>query len=197
MQKTITYNRDTHDFDMFLDGAYIGSRERHQEAEVELDRVAYEALTHDPSPVEAAVCGALERLAEESTQATLLAIVTGDKDGRAFASRATTAYTNALIEYRKGVRPDLLDSGAWLLPSRRAGEPPHIVRMDGDWVCGCKAGASMHWPIALVIGIEVAGDDLDRFDGGDEEPEEKETPADRATMGRRLCAARSRHLEAA
>jgi hypothetical protein len=47
MQKTITFNRDTKDFDMFLDGAYVGSRARHLEAEVELDRLAYAAAQHD------------------------------------------------------------------------------------------------------------------------------------------------------
>lgn len=36
----------------------------------------------------------------------------------------------------------------------------------------------MHWPIALCIGIEVAMDDMDRFDGGDsEESEQLPAPA--------------------
>lgn len=40
MTKRIAYNRDSKDFDMYLDGEYIGSRASHHEAEVELDRVA-------------------------------------------------------------------------------------------------------------------------------------------------------------
>jgi hypothetical protein len=52
--KLITYNRSTKDFDMFLDGAYLGSRERHIEAEVELDRLAYEALAHTSGPLDMA-----------------------------------------------------------------------------------------------------------------------------------------------
>jgi hypothetical protein len=117
-------------------------------------------------PVDAAIEGALERLAEESATAMRLARADGDKAGGAFWQRAATAYTNALIEYRKGVRPELLRSGAQLLPSRRAGEAPHIVRMDGDWTCSCKAGAAMHWSLALIIGIEVAHDDMARYDDG-------------------------------
>lgn len=141
-------------------------------------------------PVERAIEGALERLAEESSQAMRLARADGDKAGGTFWQRAATSYTNALIEYRKGVRPELLPSGAWLLPSRRSGEAPHIVRMDGDWVCSCKAGASMHWSLALIIGIEVAHDDMQTFDDPPAEP----TPAE---LGRRLCEERSRYDYAA
>jgi len=166
MQKRITYNRDNHDFDMFLDDAYQGSRARHIEAEVELDRIAYDAATHTAGPLDMAVEGALERLAEESAGAMRLARADKDKAGGTFWQRAATSYTNALIEYRKGVRPELLASGAWLLPSRRAGEAPHIVRMDGDWICSCKAGAAMHWSIALIIGCEVAQDAMQQFDDG-------------------------------
>jgi hypothetical protein len=132
-------------------------------------------------PVDAAVEGALERLAFDNAQHA----ETADKADRAHFRRAATAYTNALIEYRNGVRPQLLNSGAYLLPSRRAGEAPHIVSMDGDWTCNCKAGASMHWPLALVIGIEVSQDDMERFDDPPCEP----TPAE---LGQRLAAARQR-----
>jgi hypothetical protein len=91
MQKTITYNRANHDFDMFLDGAFVGSRDRHIDAEVELDRVAFEALAHDAGPIDAAVEGALERLAEESSQAMRLARADHDKAGGTFWQRATTS----------------------------------------------------------------------------------------------------------
>jgi hypothetical protein len=166
MIKRITYNRANHDFDMFLDNEYKGSRERHVEAEVELDRLAFEAAQHDAGPVDMAVEGALERLALDNSQHAATAT---DKADRAFFRRAATSYTNALIEYRAGVRPDRLSSRAYLLPSRRPGEAPHLVTMDGDWMCSCKAGASMHWPVALIVGIEVAHDDMERYDAGDDE----------------------------
>lgn len=120
-------------------------------------------------PVDAAVEGALERLALDNSQAAQQA---ESKEDRAHFRRAATAFTNALIQYRNGVRPDVLSSRAQLLPSRRPGEAPHLVTLDGDWMCSCKAGASMHWPIALVIGIEVAMDDLARFDGACDPPNE-------------------------
>lgn len=133
-------------------------------------------------PVEAAVEGALERLAIDHGQHAATAI---GKDDRAYFRRAATSYTNALIQYRAGVRPELLASGAWLLPSSRAGEAPHIVRLDGDWVCSCKAQQSMHWPIALVCGIEQAYEDMQTFDDGDVEAEELP-----AHLGARICEAR-------
>jgi len=199
MQKLITYNRANKDFDMFLDGRHIGSRERHIEAEVELDRVAYEAMTHTAGPVDAAVEGALERLACDNGGHAATAET---KDDRAYFRRTATSYTNALIEYRNGVRPELLASGAYLLPSRRPGEAPHIVRMDGDWICSCKAQASMHWPIALIIGIEVANDDMTRFDDGPAEEEDGPIVhlhlyAVPSQLGRRIALARQRYLEAA
>lgn len=206
MIKLITYNRANKDFDMYLDGEYIGSRERHVEAEVELDRVAYEALSNTSGPVELAVEGALEQLAIDNGGHARTAET---KDDRAYFRRAATSFGNALIEYKAGVRPAPLASGAWLLPSRRPGEAPHIVRMDGDWTCSCKAGASMHWPIALIVGIEVSHDAMERFDDppapepnplGDTEGDEEDPGEWRigAVMGQRLAAARQRrYAEAA
>lgn len=40
MTKHIQFNRSTKDFDMFLDGEYVGSRATHYEAEIELDHLA-------------------------------------------------------------------------------------------------------------------------------------------------------------
>jgi len=182
------------------DGRHVGSRERHIEAEVELDRLAFEALAHESGPVELAVEGALERLACDNGQH---AAVAETKDDRAYFRRAATSFGNALIEYKAGIRPELLASGAWLLPSRRPGEAPHIVRMDGDWICSCKAQSSMHWSIALIIGIEVAHDDMERFD--DPPAEEEDGPVIHlhlyvapAQLGRRIADARKRlYTEAA
>lgn len=137
-------------------------------------------------PLDAAIEGALEQLACDHSQHAATAQA---KDDRAYFRRAATSYTNALIQYRNGVRPERLSSGAYLLPSRRAGEAPHLVTMDGDWTCNCCAGASMHWPIALVIGIEVAievaMDALQVFD----DPIVESTPA---ALGQRLADARQR-----
>ncbi len=168
LTKTIRYDRETRDFAMYLDGAYVGSRATHDQAETALDQLASDELAHAASPIAAAVEGALERLATESGDAARCARADGDNAASTHFRRAATSYTNALIAYRRGVRPDLLDSGAYLLPSRRPGEPAHLVRMDGDWICTCAAGAAMHWPIALVVGMEVAFDDLARYgDDGD------------------------------
>lgn len=149
------------------------------DAEVAEGIALYDAK-YSAGPVELAVEGALERLALDTAQHARTAETTTD---RTFFRRSATAYTNALIEYRNGVRPQLLAGGAYLLPSRRPGEPAHIVSMDGDWTCSCKAGASMHWPIALVIGIEVSHDDMERFD----DPPSAPTPAE---LGRRIAEAR-------
>lgn len=153
-------------------------------------------------PVDAAVEGALERLALEHAHAARLASGTGDKAGTTEERRQATAYTNALIQYRAGVRPEVLPGGARLIPSSTAGQPAHLLTMDGDWVCSCKAGASMHWPIALVIGLEGAHDDMQRYDDGDvscdppgEGPslgdEEGDTLPSRRQFGQRLAQARA------
>ena len=71
---------------------------------------------YDRGPVGQAGEGALEQLALDNAQHA----ETADKADRASFRRAATSYTNALIEYRRGVRPERLQSDAWLLPSRRA-----------------------------------------------------------------------------
>lgn len=44
--KEIIRNRLNKDYDMFLDGRYVGSRSTHQGAQQELDRLAMAELTH-------------------------------------------------------------------------------------------------------------------------------------------------------
>jgi hypothetical protein len=119
-------------------------------------------------PMDAAIEGALERLALEHASAARLADRLGDMAHRKAERAAATAFTNALVQYKAGVRPELLPSGAWLIPSSTPGKPAHIVRMDGDWVCSCAAGANMHWPLALIIGLEGSQDDMERYDDGPE-----------------------------
>jgi hypothetical protein len=45
MQKEIKRNRQNKDFDMFLNGRYVGSRDTYTEAHVALDQLAYDALS--------------------------------------------------------------------------------------------------------------------------------------------------------
>lgn len=42
--KWVRYNRETRDFDMYLDGQYVGSRATKLEAETALDTLVYEQL---------------------------------------------------------------------------------------------------------------------------------------------------------
>jgi hypothetical protein len=112
--------------------------------------------------VDAAIEGALERLAFDNAQRAETAFLAD----RAFFRRNATSYTNALDQYRRGVRPERLASGARLIPSSQPGRPAHLVTMDGDWTCSCCARSSMHWPLALCIGIEQAFEDMQTFDDG-------------------------------
>ena len=48
MQKTITYNRETKDFDAYLSNEYIGSYSTHLDAENALNALAYEQLARQP-----------------------------------------------------------------------------------------------------------------------------------------------------
>ena len=41
-----TYNRQNRDWDMWLDGEYIGSRSTPMDADVALDQAQYDRLTH-------------------------------------------------------------------------------------------------------------------------------------------------------
>ena len=42
--KQIKRNRETGDFDMFLSGRYVGSRQTYMEAERDLDQIVFETL---------------------------------------------------------------------------------------------------------------------------------------------------------
>ena len=44
MQKQVKFNRANRDYDMYLNGRYVGSRGTYTEAQAELDRLAYDAL---------------------------------------------------------------------------------------------------------------------------------------------------------
>lgn len=143
-----------------------------------------------PSPVERAVSGALERLAE-SHQRSYEGAET--KEERTYFSRWAGAFRKAHFAYaRGGIRPEPTESLSWLVPSATRAGRVHSVSRDGH--CTCEAQNRGCWHSALVTGIETAGDDLDRFDGGDgeEEADRAAGTAARTEHGRRLCAARSR-----
>jgi len=46
MNKRIQFDRKTKDYAMYLDGRYVGSRATHAGAQAELDRLAFDELTH-------------------------------------------------------------------------------------------------------------------------------------------------------
>lgn len=112
-----------------------------------------------PSPVERMVMSALEKLAEQEAAAARLARTAGESEDTRLFQRSANAYAKALGYYQRGIRPEPTPNG-YTLPSQRAGEAPHLLTMDGDWVCTCPAGATAHWAKALVVGIETAFDGL-------------------------------------
>lgn len=155
---------------------------------------------------DAIVASALERLAAENAQSARTARAAGEKGDARFFQRAANSYTRALEEWTAGTRPTRTPSGGWLLPSRSGGAA-HLLTLDGDWMCSCASSDQMHWAKALIIGLEVAGDDIGRFDDCGEtavsEPEPP-TPAPaaasedaRRALITRLCAARAEVLRRA
>jgi hypothetical protein len=85
----------------------------------------------------------------------------------AFFKRGRTAYTNALTYWNRGIRPDQLKSGAYILPSVVSGKSPHLIVKNGDWICCCDAGSQFHWPIAMLVALEIAGDETEAHDDGE------------------------------
>ena len=156
------------------------------EAEIEHWIAKYDAKYALP-PVEAAIEGALERLGEQHQRSAETA---ENAETRRFFRRWAGAFRKALLAYRDGVRPDRLNSGAWLVPSATRAIV-HQVSKDGG--CSCEAGASGCWHAALVAGVEVGYDDLDTFNAGDAETVEIES----VSLGQRLALARRVYLEAA
>lgn len=157
-----------------------------------------------PTTIESAVSAALERLAEESAQSARTARAAGERDDAKFFQRSANAFARALLFYRAGLRPHPTTQGGWLLPSQRPGEAPHLLTMSGDWTCTCAAGESMHWAKALIIGIEVGTEDMDRFDGGDEGPADPVEAGNAddcgetaASLGQRIALARARVMQEA
>lgn len=123
----------------------------------------------EPTTTEAVVSGELARLADAEAQHARAARQVGEMAHAKDYQRMANAYANALAQYQAGIRPVALAGGRWTLPSRRSGEPAHVLTLEsGLWVCTCAAGATAHWASALMVGIEVADDAM--LDADDDEP---------------------------
>lgn len=76
----------------------------------------------------------------------------------AFFQRASTAYTNGLREWQAGIRPERLPNGSYFLPSSSGREGHVLFFKDSIWECSCSAGKALHWPAAMMIAVELAGE---------------------------------------
>jgi hypothetical protein len=154
-----------------------------------------------PSPIERAVAGALEQMADTHQRSHETAET---KEERTYFSRWAGAFRKALYFYsREGVRPEQTESGAWLVPSATRTGRVHSVARDGR--CSCEAQGRGCWHAALCSGIETAYDGLGQADDGDEpvaveEPEgaapeppaQQPSGADARALAQRIVAARAR-----
>lgn len=138
---------------------------------------------YTPSPIDLAVAGALERLADEHQRSSERA---AHRDEQTFFRRWAGAFRKALYFYQQGVRPQIAPSGGWLIPSATRAGCVHQVGRDGK--CSCEARDRGCWHAAMAAGSEVGADDVERFD----DPSEPE-PSD---LGRRLAEARRSYLAA-
>ena len=50
-ERKIKYNRESRDYDLFLDGRYVGSAATYHEAEVTLDQLVFELLSSGVQPI--------------------------------------------------------------------------------------------------------------------------------------------------
>jgi hypothetical protein len=116
------------------------------------------------------VIGALERLAEIEANAARTARSAKLPADAKFFQRSANAYARALCYWLAGIRPERTPNG-YVLPSQRTGEAPHKLTRDGDWVCTCPSGQHIHWASAMIVGLEVAQDDMAQFGDGDGPPE--------------------------
>lgn len=93
----------------------------------------------------------------------------GEKEEAKYFQRLANAYARAAVAWQDGIRPTDMGNGKYLLPSR-SDDIPHIVSMDGDWTCTCRAGSSAHWATCLMIAVERANELLELEDAADEAP---------------------------
>jgi hypothetical protein len=154
-----------------------------------------------PSPIERAVMGALEQMAESHQRSFETAET---KEERTYFSRWAGAFRKALLYWLQGTRPEQTESGSWLVPSATRDGKVHGVARDGR--CSCEAQGRGCWHAALVSGIETAYDGLGQADDGDEElaaieepddaapepPAQQSSGADARALAQRIAAARAR-----
>lgn len=118
-----------------------------------------------------------EKLVDQATHFAGMATearAAGVKDDAKYFQRAANANVKALEMWRAGMRPELLSSGRYLLPSRTDGTP-HLLMKDGDWVCTCAAGVSDHWAKMILVAMEAVCDEQDAVASGDYEIERVNT----------------------
>jgi len=131
-------------------------------------------MTTELTTTETTIAAALERLANEHQQSAAHALTKSDE--QVFFRRWSSAFRKALYYYLQGTRPASTPAGCWLVSSATRGGIIHQVDKSGH--CSCEAGQKgiACWHAALVAGVEVGTDDLDRFDGGDDDA--GDTPTD-------------------
>ena len=108
----------------------------------------------DLSTLERAILEALETSA--TFFAAALRQAESDEDRKHFKAELN-AVTKATYHYIRGVRPEQLAGGTWLIPSgTRAG----VVHRIADSTCSCEAGGKGDtcWHIAMVAGCESGAD---------------------------------------
>ncbi len=196
--KVITAVRDEFgvlEYEATLDGEVIGYYQRFSLAEEAVNDAFTARVQAVPATMEEAVVAALDDLEAEHRQYEATARAAGLKEEAAQWVRAANAYANARAAYLRGIRPEQLGKNAYILPSQRPGGESHLLRMDGDWTCSCAAGSSAHWAKMLIIGLERALDDMQRFDDPTEPAPAPDYSA--AEWGRRLAAARQLAMQAA
>lgn len=162
------------EYEATLDGDIIGYYERFVQAESALSKAYAIRAAAMPATTEAAVVAALEKFEEEYRDYEATARAAGLADDATEWLRHANAYMRAREQYEAGIRPESLGDRAYVMPSQRPGGESHLLRFDGDWTCSCKAGASAHWAKHLIIGIERAYEDMQRFDSdpsGDDCPD--------------------------
>jgi hypothetical protein len=112
------------------------------------------------------------------------------KDEIKFYTAQYAAYMRALGYWSDGLRPQLLPSGAYLIPSgsQRTAAPHRIEKHGHIWLCGptCKATA-FHWHTALMTAIESVDEAAAQL----EDEDEPFPAATAATFGARLARARA------
>lgn len=198
--KTITAIRNEFkrlEYEALLDGELVGYFERFALAEAALDAAYAASVEALPATLDEAVACALDDMELEHRQYEATARQAGLAEEAKHWLRNANAYAAARTQYEAGVRPVALGNRAYVLPSQRPGGASHLLRFDGDWTCSCKAGSSAHWALMLLIGIERATDDIQRFDDALvalDEPEGDDCPKCRRELerdlGARITAAR-------